>query len=104
MTIGGLFLGWFSPTQAGAIGAGGALLIGLVRRQLSWKVFFESGKDDVIREGTAGYVVSFGETLYRALDAVTKLKAEGIQIARRTVAKYRDELGIPSSTDRKRVF
>ena len=32
------------------------------------------------------------------------LNREGIQIARRTVAKYRDELGIPSSTDRKKIF
>jgi len=32
------------------------------------------------------------------------LNREGIQIARRTVAKYRDELGIPSSTDRKQIF
>lgn len=32
------------------------------------------------------------------------LKREGIQIARRTVAKYRDELRIPSSTDRKQIF
>jgi RNA polymerase sigma-54 factor len=32
------------------------------------------------------------------------LNREGIHIARRTVAKYRDELGIPSSTDRKRIF
>jgi tripartite ATP-independent transporter DctM subunit len=45
LAIGGLFLGWFSPTQAGAIGAGGALLIGLGRRQLSWQKFFEAGKD-----------------------------------------------------------
>jgi tripartite ATP-independent transporter DctM subunit len=45
LVIGGLFLGWFSPTQAGAIGAGGALLIGLIRRQLTWKTFFEAGKD-----------------------------------------------------------
>jgi len=44
LAIGGLFLGWFSPTQAGAIGAGGALLIGLARRQLSWRIFFETGK------------------------------------------------------------
>lgn len=35
------------------------------------------GKDDVIREGTAGYVVSFGETTYRALDAVIRLKEAG---------------------------
>lgn len=32
------------------------------------------------------------------------LKREGISIARRTVAKYRDELRIPSSTDRKEIF
>ncbi|MEE2776042.1 MAG: RNA polymerase factor sigma-54 [Acidobacteriota bacterium] len=32
------------------------------------------------------------------------LNREGIHIARRTVAKYRDELGIPSSTDRKQIF
>ncbi|KKJ77959.1 RNA polymerase sigma54 factor [Kiloniella litopenaei] len=33
---------------------------------------------------------------------VTKLKAEGIDIARRTVAKYREALGIPSSVQRRR--
>ena len=32
------------------------------------------------------------------------LNREGIHIARRTVAKYRDELSIPSSTDRKQIF
>ncbi|MBW2028579.1 MAG: TRAP transporter large permease subunit [Deltaproteobacteria bacterium] len=45
LAIGGLFLGWFSPTQAGAIGAGGALFIGLFRRKLTWKSFVEAGKD-----------------------------------------------------------
>ena len=33
-----------------------------------------------------------------------ELQQEGINIARRTVAKYRDELGIPSSPDRRRIF
>jgi len=28
---------------------------------------FVSGKDEIIREGTQGYIVSFGETLYRAV-------------------------------------
>lgn len=41
---------------------------------------FVSGKDEIIREGTQGYVVSFGETLYRALDAVERLKQEGIDV------------------------
>ncbi|MBA7572188.1 C4-dicarboxylate TRAP transporter large permease protein DctM [subsurface metagenome] len=43
--IGGLFLGWFSPTQAGAMGAVGALLIGLARRELTWRKFVEATKD-----------------------------------------------------------
>jgi C4-dicarboxylate transporter, DctM subunit len=45
LVIGGLFFGWFTPTQAGGIGAAGALAIGLVRRQLSWRVFIESTMD-----------------------------------------------------------
>ena len=41
---------------------------------------FESGKDEVVRDGTAGYVVSYGESLYRALDAVERLQSEGIDV------------------------
>lgn len=32
------------------------------------------------------------------------LEEQGIQVARRTIAKYRDALGIPSSTQRKQLF
>lgn len=41
---------------------------------------FVTGRDDLIREGSDGYIVTFGETVYRALDAVIKLKAEGINV------------------------
>ncbi len=41
---------------------------------------FVPGKDDVIREGKAGYIVSYGELLYRALDAVERARAEGIDV------------------------
>jgi transketolase len=41
---------------------------------------FVSGKDEVIREGTQGYIVSYGEALYRSLDAVERLKQEGIDV------------------------
>ena len=41
---------------------------------------FTPGKDEVVREGTAGYIVTFGDTLYRALDAVELLKQEGIDV------------------------
>lgn len=41
---------------------------------------FTPGKDEVIREGDAGYIVSFGDALYRSLDAVERLKQEGINV------------------------
>ncbi len=45
LVIGGLFAGFFSPTQAGAAGTAGAVAIGLFRRQLSWKTFWAATKD-----------------------------------------------------------
>ncbi|WP_347989340.1 transketolase C-terminal domain-containing protein [Methylomonas sp. AM2-LC] len=41
---------------------------------------FVPGKDEVIREGTQGYIVSFGDALYRSLDAVERLKQQGIDV------------------------
>jgi transketolase len=41
---------------------------------------FVPGKDEVVREGTAGYIVSFGDALYRAADAVERLNQEGINV------------------------
>ncbi len=41
---------------------------------------FEPGRDDFVREGSAGYVVSYGEMLYRALDAVERLRAGGLDV------------------------
>lgn len=56
---------------------------------------FVSGKDDLVREGTAGYVVSFGETTYRALDAIIRLKAEGTDfglVCKSTLNVYDEEM------------
>jgi transketolase C-terminal domain/subunit len=41
---------------------------------------FVPGKDEVLRDGTAGYIVSFGAALYRALDATERLKQEGFDV------------------------
>lgn len=35
---------------------------------------------------------------------VSLLRAQGIDVARRTVAKYRESMGIPSSVERRRIF
>jgi tripartite ATP-independent transporter DctM subunit len=41
LVIGGIYWGWFSPTEAAAVGAGGAFLFALASRQLTRPVFLE---------------------------------------------------------------
>ena len=38
------------------------------------------GKDETILEGTAGYIVTFGDMLYRSYDAALRLRKEGINV------------------------
>jgi C4-dicarboxylate transporter DctM subunit len=72
LTSGGLFLGWFSPTQAGAIGAGGALIIGLVRRQLTWKKFIQSSKEGLRTSCMVLFIIA-GATVFGHFMAITNI-------------------------------
>jgi tripartite ATP-independent transporter DctM subunit len=45
LVIGGLYFGIFAPSEAGAIGAFGALLISLIRRRITWSSGFGALKD-----------------------------------------------------------
>lgn len=51
LVIGGLYSGFFTPTEAGGVGAFGALVIALVRRRLNpsrlWRVMHETGSVSV---------------------------------------------------------
>lgn len=40
LVIGGIYDGWFTPTEAGAAGSFGALIIGLFKRKLNWKTLW----------------------------------------------------------------
>jgi RNA polymerase sigma-54 factor len=78
------------------------------------KYFFHSGIDSDTGEDISSLTVKKkiqgfidGEDPRKPLSDSKIMKIlndEGINIARRTVAKYRDELNIPSSTDRKQIF
>ncbi|RDW61128.1 uncharacterized protein DSM5745_10626 [Aspergillus mulundensis] len=41
---------------------------------------FVPGKEEFIRKGKAGYVVSYGDMLYRSLDAVERLRKDGLDV------------------------
>jgi RNA polymerase sigma-54 factor len=78
------------------------------------KYFFHSGIDSdtgedisslTVKKKIQGYIDAEDPRKPLSDSKIMKiLNDEGINIARRTVAKYRDELNIPSSTDRKQVF
>ena len=72
LVIMGLFLGWFSPTQAGGVGAAGALLIGLVTRQMTWQGFLSAIKDS-LRITCMVMVIVAGATIFGHFIAVTKM-------------------------------
>lgn len=83
------------------------------RGVLPLKYFFSSGLstvdgDDVSARGIKATIEGLvkNEDPYNPLTdqaIVERLEADGIQIARRTVAKYRDQLGVLSARMRKRV-
>ncbi|MCJ7605700.1 MAG: TRAP transporter large permease subunit [Dehalococcoidales bacterium] len=72
LVIGGLFLGWFSPTQAGAIGGIGALLIGLVRRELNWQKFVEASKDGLRTSCMVIFIIT-GATIFGHFMAISRI-------------------------------
>ena len=41
---------------------------------------FTPGKDEIVRQGTDGWVVSYGEMTYRCLDAVMQLRRQGLEV------------------------
>ena len=72
LTIGGLFLGWFSPTQAGAIGAAGALLIGVVRGRLKPKIAIEAVKDGLRTACMVLFIIA-GATVFGHFLAISNI-------------------------------
>lgn len=72
LVIGGLFLGWFSPVEAGGVGAFGALIIGLARRQIKWDRFVEFTKDG-LRTACMIICLITGATIFGRFMAVTTI-------------------------------
>jgi C4-dicarboxylate transporter DctM subunit len=72
LVLGGLFTGWFSPTQAGGAGAAGVLILGLLRRKLTWKGFVKAGKDTLLITCMVMFIVT-GAAIFSHFFAVTKI-------------------------------
>lgn len=85
ISLGGLFAGWFTPTEAGAVGAGSVLLITILRRQLNWEGFKKS-LIDTVRTTAMIMLMVAGAIVFGRFMAVSRLPfalanwAAGLQI------------------------
>jgi C4-dicarboxylate transporter, DctM subunit len=73
--LGGLVIGWFTPTEAGAAGAFGAIILSLIRRKLTWKGFKDSIIDTMRNTGMV-FVIITGALVFNAFFAVTTIPME----------------------------
>ena len=72
VVMGGLFLGVFTPTEAGAVGAFGGVLIPLVRRQLTWQAFLTAVYSSTLTTCMIFMIVA-GATVFGHFLAVTTI-------------------------------
>ena len=60
LVIGGLFMGWFTSTAAGAIGSAGAIVVLLLRRRFTWKVFYQALLQSGMLSCSLLIIITFG--------------------------------------------
>jgi tripartite ATP-independent transporter DctM subunit len=75
LSIGGLFAGWFTPTEAGAVGAAGVLGVSLVERRLSWEGFKKSLVDTTRTSAMIMFMVA-GAVMFGRFMAVSRVPFE----------------------------
>jgi C4-dicarboxylate transporter DctM subunit len=72
LVMGGLFLGFFTPTEAGAIGVGGAIILGLIRRRLTWGGFSQAVTEST-RISCMVLVIVSGAIMFGHFLAITRV-------------------------------
>jgi C4-dicarboxylate transporter, DctM subunit len=71
-TIGGLIIGLFTATEAGAVGAGGAFLSAAIRRKLTWKSFSDAVLETLTTTGMI-YAILTGAFIFNYFCAASRL-------------------------------
>ena len=80
ISMGGLFAGWFTPTEAGAVGAAGVLGVALVQRKITWEGFTRSLFDATRTTAMIMLLVS-GAMVFGRLMAISRVPFEMAQWA-----------------------
>ena len=72
LVIGGMFFGWFTPTEAASIGVLGIIVLSLVKRQLTWQGFLNSLFETLRTSAMVLFLVA-GAVVFGKFLAVTRI-------------------------------
>jgi tripartite ATP-independent transporter DctM subunit len=75
LVVGGIYLGWFTPTEGAAVGAAGTGLLALAKGNMTWALF----KDAIVTTAVSSAMIFFivlGATLYNSFLALTQMPQE----------------------------
>jgi tripartite ATP-independent transporter DctM subunit len=72
LSMGGLYFGVFTPTEAGAVGAALALLFGIVTRRLTWSTFWMATSQTVLVSAVI-FLVVIASRMYGFFLSVTRI-------------------------------
>ncbi|MGL1862653.1 MAG: TRAP transporter large permease [Pseudodesulfovibrio sp.] len=72
LVIGGIFQGWFTPTEAASIGVLSVLTLAVIKRQLSWEAFVNS-LYETLRTSCMVLVLIAGAVVFGKFLAVTRI-------------------------------
>ncbi|MGA1865000.1 MAG: TRAP transporter large permease [bacterium] len=75
LVMGGMFLGYFTPTEAAAVGAMGSLIIAVAERQISWKKLSQALKE-TMRTSCMVMIIVAGAVVFGHFLAVTRIPFE----------------------------
>jgi tripartite ATP-independent transporter DctM subunit len=75
LSLGGLFAGWFTPTEAGAVGAAGVFLVGVVERRLGYAEI-RKALVDTTRTSAMILMLLAGAIIFGRLIAVSRIPYE----------------------------
>ena len=81
LILGGILFGVFTATEAGGIGAAGALAFALLRRKMSWKIFAESLVEAAETTATV-FTVAFGALILNNFVTIAGLPDAIVEIIR----------------------
>ncbi|WP_284267068.1 TRAP transporter large permease, partial [Roseicyclus amphidinii] len=75
LVVGGIYAGWFTPTEGAAVGAAGTGLLALARGNMTWALFKESVITTAISSAMIFFII-LGAKLYNSFLALTQLPQE----------------------------